>query len=130
MKKLIALVALLVSVSANAANPVVMTDRPINEVKMILAKHYSALPNRTLTINGDNLIVTQTGLFASTIGVTTIISDGKETMVTFAAFSKLDDITANVLSRGMNNSKDAINISEADQKRIEAGLNKLLNNKE
>ncbi len=130
MKKLIALVALLVSISANASNPMVMTSKPLNEAKMILAKHYSAQPNKTLTINGDSLILTQTGMFSSTIGVTTLISDGKETMVTVAFFSKLDDVTANVLSRGMNNSQDAIKISDADRKQIEAGLNKLLNGKE
>lgn len=129
MKKLIALVALLVSLSANAGTPTVIAEgKSLNQVKMILAKHYSQLPGKNLVIEGDKLVLTETGFFSSTIGVTSLISDGTDTMVTVAFFSKMDDVTANVLSPGMSTSKDAMDIPDAEQKRIEAGLNKLLNN--
>lgn len=130
MKKLIALVALLVSLSANAGNPMVIAEgKNISQVKMALAKYYSTLPGKTLVVEGDNLILTETGLFSSTIAVTSLISDGKDTMVTLAMFSKMDDITANVLSPGMSTSKNAIAISDADQKQLEGVINSVVNKK-
>jgi hypothetical protein len=130
MRRLIGLAALLVSLSANAGNPMVIAEgKSINQVKMALAKHYSTLPGKTLVVEGDNLILTETGLFSSTIAVTSLISDGKDTMVTMAMFSKMDDITANVLSPGMSTSKNAIEISEADQKQLEGVINRVVNQK-
>lgn len=129
MKKLIALVALLVSFSVNAGTPTVIAEgKSINQVKMILAKHYSSLPGKSLVIENDRLILSSSGVFASHKAVTSLISDGTDTMVTVAMFSRLDSVVSNVLSSGMQTPEDAMDISDAEQKRIEAGLNKLLNN--
>lgn len=129
MKKLIALIALLVSMSVNAGTPTVIAQgKSINQVKMILAKHYSSLPGKSLVIENDRLVLSSTGMFASHKAVTSLISDGTDTMVTVAMFARLDSVVSNVLSAGMQTPEDAMEISADDQKRIEDGLNKLLNN--